>query len=326
MANYLSPTKKKLQKGSTYKNRGIIKWNQEQGFYVVGSRLNFVLPKNITDQLFSWTRWPSESGGLIFFELIKSPLRTLVAVDIVEISNVSLNPLYEYLPDREQVTKLIIERAQKRRLFLPAFFHIHPVFQEYSNIQRDFYRQAGPSQNDMASTFYTYPYLEDGKLSLPEFVICRHPTAHWIFVGYYDSIRPEVIDVQRNFIQQELGLGLIKETAPSLHSIKKKLKETNPLLIAGGLIFGYFAYKKYEPQIQEFMKNVSDIASAELNLKMIETQVAAFGQVPFYTIAKPGVGCLLTLPGKGYQKKITKATSQSRVTRKAIKELKKLLR
>ena len=129
---------RKLPKGSTYKNRGIIKWNSELGSYVVGNRLNFVLPHPIIDKLYSLAVRHSESGGLLFFKLSKSPPRTLVAEDILEINNASLNPWSEFLPDREQVTGHLLERGQKRNLFLPAFFHIHPVKDEYANIQYDF--------------------------------------------------------------------------------------------------------------------------------------------------------------------------------------------
>jgi hypothetical protein len=298
----------KLPKGSTYINRGIVKWDNEQGCFVVGNRLNFVIPKDITERLYSSALGYYESGGLLFFELLKTPPRTLVVKELLKVKNISSN------------------RARKRKLFLPAFYHIHPVSREYSNIQRDFYRQAGPSQNDIACTFYTYPYLKDGKLSLPEFVICRHPTENWMFFGYYDSIRLEAIDVQRNFFQQELGLELIKGTAPSIHSFKKELKNMDALTLVGGAMLCYFGYKAFEPQIQKMMNDLGDLVSAELNLKLIETQTAAYSQVPLYSIVRPGGGCLVTLPRKGYQKRITTSASQPRVLKKLFREIKKLLR
>lgn len=316
---------RKLQKGSTYKSRGIIKWNSELGSYVIGNRLNFILPAGIINQLYSMAMRHSESGGLIFFKLSKSTPRTLVAEDIVEINNASFSPWSEFLPDRNQVTGHLIERGQRRNLFLPAFFHVHPVKDEYSNIQYDFYRQAGPSESDMASTFWSYPYLRDGKLSLPEFIVCKHPTEEWLFIGYYDSARCRAIEAQKSFFQQELCLSIIKEGVPHLRKAKKKIKDMDIFEMAGYAIGIYVGYKMFEPQIKSAMEQLGNLAQAEFNFKIVETQMAAFGQVPFYTIAKPGLGCFITLPAKSYHKKITEMASKPRVTIKAIKELKRLM-
>jgi hypothetical protein len=287
--------------------------------------LNFILPHNITDKLYSLATRSSECGGLIFFELSKSTLRTLIAVEIIEINNISFNMWSEYLPDRNQIIELIIARSLKRKLFLPSLFHIHPVAMQHTNIQHDFYNQTGPSQEDIASSFYAYPYLEDGKLSLPEFVVCKHPNENWIFIGYYDSIRLGAVDVQRNFLQQELGLGLINEITPYLRSAKREIESMDFLTLVGYGIIGYTAYKAFQPQIQSFMNNANEFISAELALKLLETRIAAFGPVPYYSIARPGIGCTINLPQKGHQKKITKSTSKPRVTVKAFKEIKKLL-
>lgn len=317
---------RKLKKGSTYKARGIIKWNAELGSYVVGNNLNFIIQREILDNLYALAMRYSESGGLLFFELSNSPPRTLVAIDIIEINNISSNPWSEFSPDSVQVTELILERTQKRKLVLPAFFHIHPVKDEYTDIQSDFYMQAGPSEADIASTFWTYPYLQDGKLSLPEFIICKHPSEAWMFVGFYDSIRHRAIEIQKRYLQQELWLSVINKSTPYLKKAKKKINDMSFLEMAGYGALSYIGYKTYEPQIKSAIDKAGDIISAELNLKIVETQMAAFGHVPFYTIARPGQDCFITLPSKGHQKKITKMTSKPRVTSKAIKEFKKLIR
>jgi hypothetical protein len=317
---------RKLPKGSTYKSRGIIKKDPELGSYVIGNRLKFIIPHGITDKLYSMVMRHSESGGLLFFILSKSTLRTLVAEDIVEINNVSFNPWSEYLPDREQVTGYLMERGQKRNLFLPAFFHVHPVKDEYANIQYDFYRQAGPSEADMASSFWPYPYLRDGKLSLPEFIVCKHPTEDWMFIGFYDSARCRAIEAQKTFLQQEWCLSAIKEGVPHLRKAKKKFKE---LSFSEKVVYaaaGVVVYKVFEPQIKSAMNQLGNLVSAEFNLKIVETQMAAFDHVPFYTIVRYGQGCFITLPAKSYHKKITEMALKPRVTIKALKELKTLMR
>jgi hypothetical protein len=318
-------TPPKLQKGSYYKNRGIVKWNNELGSYAVGNRLNFVIPYYITDQLFSQAIESYESGGLLFFELLKSPARTLVVKEGYKLTNISKNPWNEFIPDREEVMKIISNRARKRKLFLPAFYHIHPVSYVKANIQYDFYTQAGPSQEDLASSYFTYPFLLDGKLAIPELVVCKHPLKNWLFIGYYDYIRLDAIDIQRNYLQQELGLGLINGLKPTFRSINNKLKNMDPFLLAGLLLFGYSTIKNNQPQIQSYFDNVKEIINAELNLKVMETQLATVKPVPYYSITNYGLGCIIYLPGKGHYKKISSLTSKYRVTTKFLKEVKKYI-
>jgi hypothetical protein len=315
----------KLQKGSTFKNRGIIKWDDEIGSYVVGNRLNFVFPINLSDRLFSQTNSMLESGGLLIFELLPYPPRTLIAKDIIDLNNISTNPQFEFCPDHEEVKKIIFKRSKRKKLFLPAFFHIHPVMKELSNIQHDFYLQAGPSQEDIATTFFSYPFLQDGKLTLPEFILCRHPIHEWIFVGFYDCIRLEAIDIQRNFLQQEHGLRLVKEVAPSIHSLKKRLNKMDLGTMALYALIGYSAYKMLQPQVQQLKENVEELINAEANLRLLETQTAVYDRVPFYTVSRPGEGCVITLPGRGHHKKIIDSTSRPRVLTKVFKEIKKLI-